>query len=390
MAKTIPKATIEPVAKRQEQASPELDGTCAASDQDGLYGSTVHFDRQAGVIVSAVGRGTTSTVYLAEDQTTSRHFALKVLSEAAFDTPTQKERFLREAEILCRVRDPGLVAGYAQGTYRGRPFLVMEYLSGGSLEGLIVKGALPVGRALDICEQVLCALDHLRRGGHLVCHRDIKPANILLDEHGHAKLADLGIAKTYLHVTRDIETGFLGTVRYMAPEQIDDAGQADIRSDLFALGAVFFEMISGTRAFPEAERSKVLAQRLAGAIPHLPSRPEFDDNPALAAACTEILERTLAPSVLDRVQTPGELIALMEKARVAAAGGPPSGSGVTAGASVPTGLSKDLPRSRRVLRKHSRPVRRIPALVVVTCELAAISVLCAGLVWGIIELLERL
>lgn len=385
----------------------------SVDSESSLVGATVRFGKHRATITRLLGEGTTASVYLAEEQLAAvtatsgmaaasgvdtapgadvagrdgepgsrlRCYAVKILQPAALDTPTQRERFGREAEILCAVHDPGLVAGYASGVYHDCPFVVLEYCPGGSLAELIAKGPMPVERALSICEEVLCALDHLRLGGHLVCHRDIKPANILLDVRGHAKLADLGIAKTYLHVAKDIDTGFTGTIRYMAPEQIDDAPRADIRADLFSLGAVFYEMISGSYAFPEKTKRELLARRLDGQAPGLPERAEFASNSALAAACSEILNRTLAADVLDRVQTPSELLALIRRAKLVCnqrTHDHPAQQAATllASASIDQGVV-------------ARSSRRLSALIAVALELAAISVACTGVVWGLIETLER-
>lgn len=145
-------------------------------------------------------------------------------------------------------------------------------------------------------------------------HRDIKPSNIMCTPDGRALLVDLGVAGSALHVADDIDTGFLGTLAYMAPEQIDCAGRADIRSDLYSLGAVFHEMLTGQRAFAGERRSEVLLAHLQGGVPRVPATGELRD-PVLRAACQRVLDATLQADPTARVQTPGQLMALIAAAQ---------------------------------------------------------------------------
>lgn len=241
--------------------------------------------------------------------------AVKMLSREAAGSTVLRERFLREGTLLCTLAHPNLVRGYEQGVWQGRPYLAMELLEGCTLRDLLVGGPLPVRRALEIVGDIAAVLDHLFLDGRVSAHRDIKPGNIMVLPDGHAKLVDLGVARSVLHACDDLDTGFLGTLAYMAPEQIDDAARADIRSDLYALGAVFYEMLTGSRAFgPVGEaRSQVLLAHLQGSVPSLPDT--FRGSKDLRRACTLLLETTLALDPASRPQTPRQLLDLVDEAR---------------------------------------------------------------------------
>lgn len=267
-----------------------------------------------------IGKGSTSLIYEADTTSDSTvvpsKVIVKILRPTSASDPCIRERFAREASLLCALSHPGLVSGIAQGTWGDRPFIVEERCPGRPLSEMLAKpGGLGIGDALTVTAGLLAVLNYLYLDGRVCAHRDIKPANIMIDDAGNPKPVDLGIAKSHLHVDDDLDTGFLGTIAYMAPEQIDDAADIDIRVDLYALGAVFFEMLNGSRAFGKGNRREILAARLSGQIPRLERKEVLAHNRHLYDACTRIIGRALAPERSDRFQTPSEFLVAIRRAQ---------------------------------------------------------------------------
>jgi ketosteroid isomerase-like protein/predicted Ser/Thr protein kinase len=200
-------------------------------------------------VIKALGRGGMGSVFLARDPAIDRLVAIKLLREG-LDTPELRERFAREARSAGRLRHPNIVTIFHVGEYDQQPFIVMEYIPGETLAD-IIKAELPltVTRKMKIIEDLCRGLAYAHKSG--IVHRDVKPANILVDSDGMVKILDFGIAR----IGRIGETGLtqfgmmMGTPNYMAPEQISP-GLADHRSDVFAVGLVFYELLTYRRAFP--------------------------------------------------------------------------------------------------------------------------------------------
>ena len=209
-------------------------------------------------IVSAIGAGGMGEVYKARDTRLDRTVAIKVLPEHVASDPDLKQRFEREAKAISSLNHPHICTLYDIGSQDGIDFLVMEYLEGDTLAQRLTKGALPLDQALKVAVEIADALDKAHRQG--ITHRDLKPGNIMLTKAG-AKLLDFGLAKlkpvetagglTALP-TQDApltqEGAILGTFQYMAPEQLEGQ-EADARTDIFAFGAVVYEMgtVRGSR-----------------------------------------------------------------------------------------------------------------------------------------------
>jgi Tol biopolymer transport system component len=211
-------------------------------------------------------------VYRARDARLGRTVAIKVLPPGAVERPDRRQRFEREARAVSSLNHPHICTIHDIGREDSVDYLVMEYLEGEDLAQRLKKGPLPLDQALSIAMQVADALDRAHRTG--ITHRDLKPANIMLTKTG-AKVLDFGLAKmrgaeAAAQTTREgsrmetmtspltSEGAILGTVQYMAPEQLEGK-EADARSDIFAFGAVLYEMVTGRRAFEGASQASIIA-----------------------------------------------------------------------------------------------------------------------------------
>ncbi len=197
-------------------------------------------------ILGFIGKGGMGAVYQARQPALDRLVALKILPPQAAGGPGFAERFNREARALARLNHPNIVGVYEFGQVSGQPFFIMEFVDGLNLRQLEQAGKLSPREALQIVPQICEALQFAHDEG--IVHRDIKPENILMDKRGRVKIADFGIAKI-LDPERDValtETkGAIGTPHYMAPEQLENPSSVDHRADIFSLGVVFYEMLTG-------------------------------------------------------------------------------------------------------------------------------------------------
>jgi serine/threonine protein kinase len=198
-------------------------------------------------LVELVGRGGAGAVYLANQKNLGRQVALKVMPQEVSSDPTFAERFEREARVLAQLDHPGIVQVYDAGKAGPYYYLVMEYVNGANVREMIRTGAVKPNDALKAVTQICEALQYAHDRG--VVHRDIKPENILVDKSGSVKLADFGLAKIVnagadsFHLTRTDQA--MGTPHYMAPEQYDQPLSVDHRADIYSLGVVFYELLTG-------------------------------------------------------------------------------------------------------------------------------------------------
>lgn len=254
-------------------------------------------------VVRALGEGGMATVYLVRDLKHERDVALKVLRPDIADA-LGRERFVREIRVAARLTHPHILPLFDSGEEGGSLFFVMPVMEGQSLRTLLDSARrLPIDAALRIASEVADALDYAHR--HDVVHRDIKPENILLHE-GHALVADFGIGKAIVAATEDSRTltqigVTVGTPAYMSPEQA--AGKSlDGRSDLFALGCVLYEMLTGEVAFEAVSVAATIAKRFVH-TPLAVTQQRADVSPAVAA----IVARLLAKEPADRHATGAEV-----------------------------------------------------------------------------------
>ena len=247
-----------------------------------MIGRTVSHYR----VVDELGRGGMGVVYLAEDLKLHRMVALKFLRPDATRDPESKQRFVQEAQAASALDHPNICTIHAiDETEDGQLLLAMARYQGETLKDLIRRGPLPTERALDIAIQTAQGLQKAHEAG--IVHRDIKPANLFVTAEGLVKILDFGLAKLNgsAGLTRSGTT--LGTVAYMAPEQIR-GDEVDARADLWALGAVLYEMLTGQPAF-DGDRDVTIMH----AILHKPA-PVRALTPSVPSRLAELLDRLLA------------------------------------------------------------------------------------------------
>ncbi|MCP3904936.1 MAG: protein kinase [Planctomycetes bacterium] len=198
-------------------------------------------------ILEVLGQGGMGVVYKARQRGLDRVVALKVLPKDAGSDPTFAERFGREARALARLQHPNIVTIHDSGQADGMYYFVMEFIDGMDLRRMMGSGQLAPDQALAIVPRICEALQYAHDEG--VMHRDIKPENILVDTKGRVKIADFGLAKLIAapegHRTLTAPQQVMGTMHYMAPEQVERPGEVDHRADLYALGVVIYEMLTG-------------------------------------------------------------------------------------------------------------------------------------------------
>ncbi len=277
-------------------------------------------------VLSLVGAGGMGEVYRARDTRLARSVAIKVLPPHAGDQPISRQRLEREARAVSSLSHPHICSLFDIGEQDGVQFLVMEYLEGESLAQRLVRGPLPLDQALRHAIEIADALDHAHRAG--VVHRDLKPANILLHSVGgrqfgetpSAKLLDFGVARLRAQERSPSDQSetltergtIVGTVQYMAPEQLEEK-DVDGRTDMFAFGAVIYEMLTGRQAFTGSSKASVIAAILERDPPSLldvqnerapQGNREMTSVPPLLA---QIVSRCLAKNPNDRWQTARDL-----------------------------------------------------------------------------------
>jgi eukaryotic-like serine/threonine-protein kinase len=260
-----------------------------------------------------VGRGGMGDIYRATDEVLGRRVAVKVLTDRYAHNKDVRRRFTREALAAARLSgDQSIVTIFDVGEHHGRPFIVMEYLGGGSLEDKLREGAQPPGRALPWLEQTAGALDAAHGRG--IVHRDVKPANLLLDDAGNVHVADFGIASAADLDSLTMTGTVLGTAGYLAPEQANGE-RATPASDRYSLGVVAFELLTGRRPF---ERESATAEAAAHVHAAVPSIYELCDD--LPGHLDPVFRKALAKDPADRYPTAVEFVAALRDALAQAAG----------------------------------------------------------------------
>ncbi|HEX6384040.1 MAG TPA: protein kinase [Anaerolineae bacterium] len=264
------------------------------------------FDRYE--VKSELGQGGMATVYQAYDPRFGRNVALKVMNYAFRDDPTFRGRFEREARTVATLEHPAIVPVYDFGEDHDQLYLVMRYMPGGSLADRIIEGPLPLEEAVSIVQRIGAALDHAHQKG--VIHRDLKPANILFDQYGNPFLSDFGIVKLAEATTAGLTgSGVIGTPAYMSPEQIHSEKALDGRSDIYTLGIILFEMLTGLKPYRADTPVKQMMAHVLNPIPSI-----CDVKPELPEEFDLVIQRALAKEREARFSTAGELTAALARA----------------------------------------------------------------------------
>src|ERR1700733_8177513 len=277
------------------------------------------------LVLSQIGEGAMGVVYKAEDTRLGRLVALKFLSDTGdgsspasspsgtgSNQPQALARFLREARAASALNHPGICTIYAIEEYEGQTFIAMELLEGEGLDRSLAVGSLPVNRTMEFGVQLADALDAAHKKG--IVHRDIKPANIFITERGTVKLLDFGLAKllkdvddtggeTIGDLTNQLTSPGMavGTISYMSPEQARGE-ELDGRSDLFSLGTVLYQMLTGKQAFPGSTSAVVFDKIL-----HHPPVAPVTLNPAVPPEFDRILNKALEKDKDYRYQVAAEM-----------------------------------------------------------------------------------
>jgi len=255
-------------------------------------------------IRSRIARGGMATVYLATDLRLERRVAVKVMHGHLADDSSFKQRFIQEARSAARLAHPNVVNVFDQGQDADSAYLVMEYLPGITLRELLQEhGALTPAQTLDITEAVLSGLAAAHRAG--IVHRDLKPENVLLADDGRIKIGDFGLARA---ASANTATGaaLMGTIAYLAPELVT-RGSADTRSDIYAVGIMMFEMLTGDQPFKGEQPLQIAYQHANDSVPAPSGRnsrvPAELDELVLWATAREPERRPAdAQQLLDQVQ----------------------------------------------------------------------------------------
>jgi serine/threonine-protein kinase len=292
----------------------------APPEQDPLIGS-IFADRYQ--VVSRLGKGGMAVVYKANDRLLGREVAVKLLRTDTTADPVAAKRLVREAKAAASLHHPHIITMHDVGERDGKVFVVMEVLVGQPLADLMeAEGAVPVERALAICEQVASALVVAHAAG--IVHRDIKPENLFLLNRGvsgdFVKMLDFSIAKLPMQMVSAALTragSVFGTPHYMAPEQVEGKSAVP-QTDLYALGAVLYELVCGEPPFDGASVIDILLKHVKQPPPHLPSRPR-----PWPEGLDDLLQRLLAkdPNLrpANAADVQGELARLLAQVKSAAA-----------------------------------------------------------------------
>ncbi|HYN12743.1 MAG TPA: serine/threonine-protein kinase [Burkholderiales bacterium] len=254
-------------------------------------------------LLGELGRGAMGIVYKAEDPNLDRVVALKtiILVDDAAGRKEYQKRFFLEAKAAGKLNHPHIVTTYDFGEENGIAYLAMELLEGKDLRARLQEGVLPAAEAVDIAKQVAEGLGYAHERG--IVHRDVKPGNIMLLGRGRAKVMDFGLARMRMADHKTSTGMVLGTPKYMSPEQV--AGSpVDNRSDIFSLGIVLYEMLTGVRLFAGEDAPQIMHN-----VTYSEHEPPTRVNPALPAMLDFVVARALKKDAAVRYQDAFELAA---------------------------------------------------------------------------------
>jgi serine/threonine protein kinase len=314
---------------------------------------------------SKLGSGGMSTVYLALDEVLDRPVAVKLLHREISEEADQLERFRREARSAARLSHPNLVGVIDAGEDDGRPYIVFEYIQGRTLKRRIQdEGPLPVDEAVAYAIEIGRGLTaaHARK----LVHRDVKPQNVLIDPDGRAKVTDFGIARSLEQKGMTATGRVLGTTDYVSPEQAMGE-DVDERSDVYSVGVVLYEMLSGEVPFQAETQVGVAMKHVNEPMPDVQTR-----RPEVSAAVASVVDRATTKDPRDRYSTVAEMVRDLEQTLEVEA----ARRGGTSGEA--TSVLDSLPKSQRRLRRR----RRISAMGILM-TIVGIALLAGAVYFGV-------
>lgn len=280
------------------------------------------------VVLREIGRGGMATVYAARDPMFNREVAIKMLPSELLHDPNFRSRFEREAQTVAALEHSAIVPVYDYGEAQGRPYFVMRLMVGNTLAERIAKGPMPLTDAAHIMARIASALDEAHARG--IIHRDLKPGNILFDQYNEPYLSDFGIAKLKEGGATLTGENIIGTPAYMSPEQGRGEADLDGRSDIYSLGCILYEMLSGKVPFEASTPMGQVVKHLTTPIPNI-----LEVRPDLPRSIQEVMSRALAKRKYSRyskaIELAHSLMALAEGKDLS---------------SVPDSLSETVPATR--------------------------------------------
>ena len=292
-------------------------------------------------IIGELGRGAMGMVQLASDPAIGRYVAIKTIRIRDIDDRAQqdrlRERLFREARSAGVLSHPNIVTIYDVDEIDGVAYIAMSYVNGPTLEKALGERPLAGGRMFEILRQTASALDYANGKG--IVHRDVKPGNIMLDEDGHVKITDFGIARTVASSHSTETKSVVGTPNYMSPEQVQ-AQLVDGRSDQFSLAVIAYEILTGERPF-NADHLSTIVYRIVNED----AAPAHRLNGTLTPSIDSVLRKGMAKKPGDRFPNCSSFVGALEMACAESRGWHPIGSGM-AGAMPTVGVEKTAPRKR--------------------------------------------
>ncbi len=255
-------------------------------------------------VIGTVGSGGMGAVYKVQHVITKRIEALKLLASGRTD-PEQEQRFIREMQVQARLHHPNIAAVYNAFRFYDEFFMVMEFIEGESLEALLARQRLPLAEGISYARQALAALAYAH--AHGVVHRDIAPANMIISPDRKVKLTDFGLAKTATDVRLTQSGAPVGSPWYMAPEQVRGGSSLDARTDIYSLGAVLYEMVTGAKVFDLETAFDVMRAQV-----EMAPLPPLTREPGLPAGLNEVMLTALAKDPVERFQSAEEFRAMLE------------------------------------------------------------------------------
>jgi serine/threonine protein kinase len=260
------------------------------------------------IIKGELGRGGMATVFHAYDPRFERDVAIKVLPREFLHDPQFRVRFEREAKTIALIEHPAIVPVYDFGDEEGQPYIVMRYMSGGSLSERLAQGPLPTHEVINMVNRLAPALDAAHGKG--IIHRDLKPANILYDQYGNSFLSDFGIARLQQATSATLTGGaILGTPAYMSPEQVQGGFDIDGRSDIYSLGVILYQILTGKVPYQADTAAKMMMMHILEPVPQI-----TDAKEDIPAAFDDVIKKAMAKEPNERYQTTIDMARAVEQA----------------------------------------------------------------------------